>query len=126
MRAVNAPVRRHPSRQRRRSASLVIGLSQEVRLFELDRKPKDTQARFMKRFSSVFVICLGVAVMLAGFIYDVEYAGIPPQDPTPEMWASYTHQAGIASNIRWLGFGLFLYGIISGLVRLALRRFRRK
>jgi len=76
----------------------------------------------MKQFWPLFLIAAGLLVVVVGFIYDVEYAGIPYQDPTPEMSASYNHDAHIASVIRWSGFGIFLFGVIAGIIRL--RRFR--
>jgi len=78
----------------------------------------------VKRFSPLFLIATGLLVLVIGFIYDVEYAGIPYQDPTPEMSARYNHYAHIASLIRWFGFGIFLFGVITGIIRLVVRRFR--
>ena len=78
----------------------------------------------MKRFWPLILIAAGLLVVVAGFIYDVEYAGIPYQDPTPEMSAHYIHYAHIATSIRWFGFGVFLFGVIANIIRLVVRRFR--
>jgi len=78
----------------------------------------------MKRLWPLCLIATGLLVVVIGFIYDVEYAGIPYQDPTPEMSALYNHYAHIASLIRWLGFAIFLAGVIAGMIRLVVRRFR--
>jgi hypothetical protein len=59
----------------------------------------------MKGFWPLFLIAAGLLVVFIGFLYDVEFAGIPYQDPTPEMTARYNHYAHIASLIRWFGFG---------------------
>ena len=49
--------------------------------------------------------------------YDVMFAGIPYQDPTPEMLARYAHHARIASIIRWFGVAVFLIGWAAGIRR---------
>ena len=53
---------------------------------------------------------LGVGLFVAGIGYDVIFAGIPFQDPTPEMTASYNRQAAIASAIRNIGLVLIASG----------------
>jgi len=78
----------------------------------------------MKRFWPLILIAAGLFLMIGGFIYDVMFAGIPYQDPTPEMSARYAHHAHIASVICWIGVGVFLFGSIAGIVRLITRRFR--
>ena len=42
-------------------------------------------------------------MILAGFVYDVLFAGIPYQDPTPQMQADYDFHAKLASVARWVG-----------------------
>lgn len=59
----------------------------------------------------------GVLLIIGGFIYDVIFAGIPYQDPTPAMTASYERHALIASMIRYAGLAALLIGVISGLIR---------
>ena len=78
----------------------------------------------MRRFWPHILIAAGLFLVVVGFIYDVEFAGIPYQDPTPEMSARYAHHAHIASVIRLFGFGVFLFGVIAGIIRLVVRRFR--
>jgi hypothetical protein len=66
----------------------------------------------MKKWLSPFLFLLsGLFIVAAGFVYDVEFAGIPYQDPTPEMLTRYNHQAHIASMICLVGFCAFLFGI---------------
>jgi len=55
----------------------------------------------------------GLIVVAGGFIYDVEFAGIPYQDPTPAMSERYHHYAHIAAVIRWFGFAVFLFGVMA-------------
>ena len=78
----------------------------------------------MKRFWPLTLIAAGLFLLLGGFIYDIMFAGIPYQDPTPEMSARYSHHAHIVSAICWLGVGVFLVGCVGGIIRLVVRRFR--
>jgi len=52
----------------------------------------------------------GLAILFAGFIYDVLFAGIPYQDPTPAMTAGYDLHSWVASMICWSGWGIFMLG----------------
>jgi hypothetical protein len=80
----------------------------------------------MKRFLPPLLIIAGFSLLVGGFIYDVIFAGIPYQDPTPEMSARYRHHANIASVIRWFGVGAFLFGALAGISRWVVRRYRSK
>lgn len=71
---------------------------------------------------SILLFAIGLFLMVGGFFYDVIFAGIPYQDPTPEMQASYDQHASIASLIRWSGVALLL----AGCLYLLLRRFARR
>jgi len=70
------------------------------------------------------LIAAGLCLLLVGFIYDVMLAGIPYQDPTPEMSAHYTRHSRIASAIYWCGFGACLFGALAGISRWGVRRIR--
>jgi hypothetical protein len=73
----------------------------------------------------LLLVAAGTALFVAGFAYDVVFAGIPYQDPTPEMAADYARHARVASLIRWAGLGLVLPGVIAGFARRIARRARR-
>jgi hypothetical protein len=75
----------------------------------------------MKKFWPLLFIAMGVCLLLGGFIFDVLFAGIPYQDPTPDMSARYTRQSRIASVIGWSGVGALVFGIAC----LVFRRLRR-
>jgi len=76
----------------------------------------------LRRFWPLLLIVGGVLIVFGGFIYDGMFAGIPYQDPTPEMSASYAHHAGIASVMRWYGVAVFLFGAVAGVVRRVTRK----
>jgi hypothetical protein len=79
----------------------------------------------MRRPWPLILIAVGLLLLVAGFIYDVMFAGIPYQDPTSEMSARYAHHARVASLICRVGGGVFLFGSLAGIIRLVVRRFRR-
>jgi hypothetical protein len=54
-----------------------------------------------------------------GFLYGVLFAGVPYQDPTPEMSTSYSRHSRVASVTCLLGVGTFLLGCAAGMIRLA-------
>jgi hypothetical protein len=55
---------------------------------------------------------LGLLIVLAGFVYDVIFAGIPYQDPTPELQAQYDFHSSIAGLIYKTGGTVLLVGIV--------------
>jgi hypothetical protein len=73
----------------------------------------------VKRLHPLLLFLGGVMLLVGGFIYDVLFAGIPYQDPTPEMSARYAHHAGIASLIRWCGAIIFVLGVVAAAIRRA-------
>lgn len=75
-----------------------------------------------RRVWPVFLCAVGL--FLLGFGYDLAFAGIPYQDPTPEMSARYARHSNIASTIRWAGVMVFLLGSLLSLTRWYVRRFR--
>lgn len=78
----------------------------------------------MRRYWSGILVLVGLLVVFGGFVYDVIFAGIPYQDPTPEMSARYSWHSGIASMIRWFGASLLLLGAVSVGARAIARRRR--
>ncbi|GDY23137.1 hypothetical protein LBMAG56_44840 [Verrucomicrobiota bacterium] len=68
----------------------------------------------MKRHWTATAIAIGILLLLAGLIYDIVFAGIPYQDPTPEMSARYARHSRIAAGIRWAGVVVLLGGAVRG------------
>jgi len=67
----------------------------------------------MKKWLLPFLLPLfGIFIFAAGFIYDVRFAGIPYQDPTPAMQQHYNHEAHIAFVIEIVGSCIFLFGLL--------------
>lgn len=67
----------------------------------------------MKRIIKITGIpVLGLLIVLAGFTYDVIFAGIPYQDPTPELQARYDFHSSIAGLIYKTGGIVLLVGIV--------------
>ena len=78
----------------------------------------------MKWLIPFFLILLGVSIFCCGFMYDAVFAGIPYQDPTPELVAKYNFHSEVASLIRWGGAGTCVFGVVVA-IGLALARIIR-
>lgn len=68
------------------------------------------------------LLAAGLVLLAAGLLYDLLFAGIPYQDPTPEMTASYDRHSAIATVIYWCGALILLAGITAVMVRFLFRR----
>lgn len=76
----------------------------------------------MRRTWPLGLLAAGLALIVAGFVYDVAFAGIPYPDPTPAMAADYALQSRVASLIRWAGLIVVLAGAGAGIARRLARR----
>jgi hypothetical protein len=56
---------------------------------------------------------IGILIVMSGFVYDVVFAGIPYQDPTPELQARYDFHRAVADAIYMTGGVVFLLGIVA-------------
>jgi len=54
---------------------------------------------------------IGLGIIVAGFIYDIMFAGIPYQDPTPELLASWEFHSNVAFWIMTAGLAIFSIGL---------------
>ncbi|MGQ9895814.1 MAG: hypothetical protein ACUVSY_18705 [Roseiflexus sp.] len=76
----------------------------------------------MKSFWTLILIAVGFVLIIAGFVYRVMFAGIPYQDPSPELIARYNLHATIAQTITTSGVITVLVGIVGGIALWLLRR----
>ncbi|WP_448543129.1 hypothetical protein [Roseiflexus sp.] len=76
----------------------------------------------MKSYWHLIIIASGFVLIIAGFVYNVVFAGIPYQDPPPELVARYNLHAAIAQTITTTGIITMLAGIVGSIVRRLLRR----
>lgn len=68
----------------------------------------------MKRILKIIATPLaGIVIVMSGFVYDVLFAGIPYQDPTPELQARYDFHSSVAGWFYKAGGILFLIGLIA-------------
>ena len=74
----------------------------------------------MKLFRIRLLIVSGVVVIVCGFMYDVLFAGIPYQDPTPEMSARYAFHSNVAGVIIFIGFSGLIVGMLGGIAKFLL------
>jgi len=69
-------------------------------------------------------LLLGIGIIVAGFLYDSFFAGIPFQDPTPQMTLHYNQQKTLVSWIYLSGCAIFTLGFGGGIVSFACERMR--
>ena len=68
----------------------------------------------MKRLIKTAAIPLiGALIVMSGFVYDVLFAGIPYQDPTPELQERYDFHSSVAGWFYKAGGILFLAGLLA-------------
>jgi hypothetical protein len=68
----------------------------------------------MKRLiQTIAILLLGILIVISGFVYDAMFAGIPYQDPTPELQARYDFHSSVAGVFYQAGVMLFLVGLLS-------------
>ncbi len=77
------------------------------------------------RWLWVLLIGVGIAVVIAGLGYDLLWAGIPYQDPPPELAARYNFHARVAAAVRQVGVGLGCGGGIGIMVSWVIRKQRQ-
>ena len=67
----------------------------------------------MKRWLSLILIpVFGILIFAVGFIYDVEFAGIPYQDASQEMLATYDKNSLISNFLMISGVFITFLGLI--------------
>lgn len=54
-------------------------------------------------FKPLFLMIFGLTLLMLGLIYDGLFAGIPYQDPSPEVYANWKFHGQIASRILFSG-----------------------
>ena len=59
----------------------------------------------------------GVGIAILGFVYDAMFAGMPYQDPTPEMTKRYIQHAHVASALGVFGMAVSAAGLLASLIR---------
>lgn len=68
----------------------------------------------MKRLIQTIATPLfGIFIIISGFVYDVLFAGIPYQDPTPELQTRYDFHSAIAGWFYQGGGIVLLLGLLA-------------
>jgi hypothetical protein len=67
----------------------------------------------MRLIKTIGVALLGLMIVVTGFVYDVLFAGIPYQDPTPELQARYDFHSFVAGWFYKAGGIALLVGLIA-------------
>ena len=66
-----------------------------------------------------YLFLIGIAIIIIGFLYDLLFAGIPYQDPPPELLEKYNQHLLVSDIFIKIGLLITLIGIV-------LRMFHRK
>ena len=66
-------------------------------------------------------VVFGLALLGSGLLYDTMFAGIPYQDPTPEMLARYERESAVSSTTMMTGVWVFVFGMVVYVCRWLLR-----
>jgi len=65
-----------------------------------------------RTFRPFLLIMFGVLLISVGFIYDLLFAGIPYQDPSPAQQARWGFHKQVSSNVMTVGLLLALSGVL--------------
>ena len=77
----------------------------------------------MRFIKTIAASVLGILIVVTGFIYDVLFAGIPYQDPTPALQAKYDFHSSVAGMFYKTGGIVFLIGLLA--IPIILRKTKR-
>jgi ABC-type Fe3+ transport system permease subunit len=66
----------------------------------------------MRRISGGLLIGAGLAGVVLGFLYGLFFAGLPYQDPTPEMQARWKFHDAVSDAILLAGLALVVAGAL--------------
>lgn len=69
--------------------------------------------RLKRLIRTIVLPVLGLVIVLSGFVYYVLFAGIPYQDPTPELQARYDFHSSIAGLFYKTGGIILLIGFLA-------------
>lgn len=71
----------------------------------------------MKNIRPLFIVIAGLVIFLFGFAYDLIFAGIPYQDPSPEVYANWRFHGKVATTIQITGLCAALLGGLWAAIR---------
>ena len=80
----------------------------------------------IKKKIGLILLIVGALIVVFGFVYDVMFAGIPYQDPTPELTQKYVYNVSIAYAFYKAGFIVSITGILVILFQRLYRRLLKK
>jgi hypothetical protein len=73
------------------------------------------------KISPKVLILLGFSLAVAGFLYDIAFAGIPYQDPTPSLQANWETQQNVGAFLTFMGIVIFCAGGVWSVLKRVLR-----
>ncbi|WP_418792310.1 hypothetical protein [Phosphitispora sp. TUW77] len=79
----------------------------------------------LNKRNTVRIVISGIIIVIVGFLYDVAFAGIPYQNPTPELVIRYNFHSTIADYIYSLGLIAIVIGLALFLLIVARNYFKK-
>ncbi len=76
----------------------------------------------MKPPRPLFVILSGFILVFAGLAYDITFAGVPVQNPSPRLQTSFEAHKTFATRLTGIGVFVTFIGIAAAIIRFARRR----
>lgn len=76
----------------------------------------------MRNSPTRFLVASGLILILVWLVYATLFAGIPYQDPTAEMSASYAFHSRVSSTILVIGLGALLLGMLCRVLKILLKK----
>ena len=64
------------------------------------------------KYAALRVIIFGFVMMIVALFYGVVFAGIPYQDPTPELQASYAYHSVFSGYTFYFGLSAMILGFV--------------
>lgn len=73
-----------------------------------------------------YLVPAGLGLVLAGFVHDMRFAGLPHQDPPPDLQATWLFHKAIAEWVIAGGFSVLMSGVTCGFLAYLWRTSRRR
>lgn len=80
----------------------------------------------MRNFPAGLLVAASLIVILIGFVYGSIFAGIPYQDPSPDMSANYNFHVSVSNIILVIGLCTLFLGIAGAISKFILKKLGKK
>jgi hypothetical protein len=71
----------------------------------------------VRKYWPLALVAIGMTLLLGGLAWNIMFAGIPYQDPPPELAARYARHARFSATLGWIGILALVAGFVAAVVR---------